>query len=240
MSQLDGKVAVITGAASGIDLAAVKLFASEGARVYAASPLSSPIRNSLSAIEGTSPQWPANQATWSISAAWRIPSVPGEAGLTSCTPRLAPGFHGCHCRRSPARTLIRSSPSTPGEPCSPSSNCCRCWPTPGRSSSTAPLAQPEALPVPPSMRPAKRPCGPSPGLGRSGRHSARLRHRLLVGGGHLRQRRADPGRPDPSRNPDASRVRPTRPTGGAHHRHQLIRRSKSRNHTYRKETHVQA
>lgn len=36
MSELDAKVAVLTGAASGIGLAAVRLFAAEGARVYAA------------------------------------------------------------------------------------------------------------------------------------------------------------------------------------------------------------
>jgi NAD(P)-dependent dehydrogenase (short-subunit alcohol dehydrogenase family) len=35
MSQLDGEVAVVTGAASGIGLVAVRLFAMQGARVYA-------------------------------------------------------------------------------------------------------------------------------------------------------------------------------------------------------------
>jgi len=49
MSQLDGKTAVITGAASGIGLAAVRLFASEGARVYAAGHPADRLKGSLAA-----------------------------------------------------------------------------------------------------------------------------------------------------------------------------------------------
>jgi NAD(P)-dependent dehydrogenase (short-subunit alcohol dehydrogenase family) len=52
MSQLDGKTAVITGAASGIALAAVRLFASEGARVYAAGNPAARLTGSLAAIDG--------------------------------------------------------------------------------------------------------------------------------------------------------------------------------------------
>jgi NAD(P)-dependent dehydrogenase (short-subunit alcohol dehydrogenase family) len=52
MSQLDGKVAVITGAASGIGLAAVRLFASEGARVYAAGHPAAQLKDGLAAVAG--------------------------------------------------------------------------------------------------------------------------------------------------------------------------------------------
>lgn len=52
MSQLDGKVVVITGAASGIGLAAVRLFASEGARVYAAGHPADQLKDALAAVAG--------------------------------------------------------------------------------------------------------------------------------------------------------------------------------------------
>jgi NAD(P)-dependent dehydrogenase (short-subunit alcohol dehydrogenase family) len=52
MSQLDGKTAVITGAASGIGLAAARLFAREGARVYAAGHPVSRVKDSLAEAGG--------------------------------------------------------------------------------------------------------------------------------------------------------------------------------------------
>ena len=52
MSQLDGKAAVITGAGSGTGLAAVRLFAGEGARVYAGGHPADGLKDSLAAIGG--------------------------------------------------------------------------------------------------------------------------------------------------------------------------------------------
>lgn len=52
MSQLDGKVAVISGATSGLGMAAVQLFASEGARVYAAGHPAGPLRDAVATVGG--------------------------------------------------------------------------------------------------------------------------------------------------------------------------------------------
>jgi len=52
MSQLDGKIAAITGAASGTGLAAVRLFAAEGARAYAAGHPAGQLSASLAGISG--------------------------------------------------------------------------------------------------------------------------------------------------------------------------------------------
>jgi NAD(P)-dependent dehydrogenase (short-subunit alcohol dehydrogenase family) len=73
MPQLDGKTAVITGAASGRGLAAVRLFASEGARVYAAGHPAAQLRDSLAARPG--PGAPMS-FLYAAAAGTGVPCVP--------------------------------------------------------------------------------------------------------------------------------------------------------------------
>ena len=137
MSQLDGKTAVITGAASGIGLATVRLFASEDARVYAAGHPASQLRDSLAALDGD--VIPMTCDTTDLDDLARlVGAIRSGIGRADILYAAA----GTGVPRMPLSEITSTdfdsvfSVNT-REPCSPSSNCCR-WPTAPRSSLTAP------------------------------------------------------------------------------------------------------
>ncbi len=107
MSELDGKTAVITGAASGPGLAAVRLFASEGARVYAAGHPAAQLSGSLVAIDGD------------VTA---VPCGPGDLGDIA---RLAPSRPARSGPRVPTTPRASTSASCPCRRCSPARSCGR-------------------------------------------------------------------------------------------------------------------
>ena len=125
MPKLDGKVAVITGATSGMALATAKLFVAEGAHVFITGRRKDKVDEAVAAIghNVTGVQADSGNLDDLARLAETVREHHGRVDVLFAS--AAPARYPTRWAASPRTRSTRSWPSTSGAPCSPFNTCCR-------------------------------------------------------------------------------------------------------------------